>query len=410
MVNPIAIYALIIPKNKPTLFKLFSFFCFLLLSQFSGSLLASSSIFKESLESIQSKALQGDSYYQGVLSLFYKYGEKGLSIQLREAERWAKTATKNGSGIGMATLASIHLEKGNFDRSQFLYDEAYLHSNLRELAKSKNPFALFCLGLMEIDHPPKNTEKGIRNILESANKGFPTAQATLGVIYLSGSGHERDVKRGVMWCSRAARQKNPLAMFYLGLAYIFGDGVSKNEDYANRWVRAAADRGLVSAQLTLGMRLSMGDGIERNLKHGVAWLKKAALNDSEEAKVQLRRFQTLLKSPYKNSDIDDSKSNKYEYKQSNLVNLDKKEDSSEILLNRKEGLKNYQNKKYANAQEYFLKGFKMGDPTSIRYLGIMNFLGQGVPKNNTKAKDYLQKAVQAGDIEAKKYLNALKRL
>jgi TPR repeat protein len=52
----------------------------------------------------------------------------------------------------------------------------------------------------------------------------------------------------------------------------------------------------------------------------------------------------------------------------------------------------------------------MGDPTSIRYLGIMNFLGQGVPKNNTKAKDYLQKAVQAGDIEAKKYLNALKRL
>lgn len=410
MLNQIATFVLIISGNKPNSFKLFLFVGFLTLSQFSGSLVASQNTLSEPLESIQSKALQGDSYYQGVLSLLYKYGDKGLSIQPRESERWAKTATKNGSGIGMATLASIQLEKGNFERSQFLYDEAYLHSNLRDLAKSKNPFALFCIGLMEIDHPPKNAKKGIRNILASAKLGFPTAQATLGVIYLTGSGTKRDIKNGVMWSSRAARQKNPLAMFYLGLAYTFGDGVPKNEDYANRWIRAAADRGLISAQLTLGMRLSMGEGIQRNLKHGVEWLKKAAQNNSEEAKIQLRRFETLLKSPHQNSLKDESKNIKNERNESSVKQSGKINETNTLLANRNEGLKNFQNKKYAKAQDFFLKGSNMGDPISLRYLGIMNFLGQGVPKNNTKAKDFLQKAVKAGDKEAKRYLNALERL
>tara|TARA_B100000035_G_scaffold217532_1_gene186515 strand:+ start:755 stop:1015 length:261 start_codon:yes stop_codon:yes gene_type:complete len=49
---------------------------------------------KETLATIQEKAFNGDAYYQGVLALFHKHGEYGLSVDLEEAERWAKMASE----------------------------------------------------------------------------------------------------------------------------------------------------------------------------------------------------------------------------------------------------------------------------------------------------------------------------
>ena len=47
---------------------------------------------------------------------------------------------------------------------------------------------------MEIDNPPRNIEKGIRNLERAANQGLTTAQATLGMIYFTGIGVPRDPK------------------------------------------------------------------------------------------------------------------------------------------------------------------------------------------------------------------------
>ena len=101
----------------------------------------------------------------------------------------------------MAVLASIELEKGKTERGQFLYDEAYLHSNIRELAKAKDPIAQFCIGLMEMDNPPRNIEKGIRSLERAADQGLATAQATLGMIYFTGIGAPRDPQEALKWCS-----------------------------------------------------------------------------------------------------------------------------------------------------------------------------------------------------------------
>ena len=134
----------------------------------------------------------------------------------------------------MAVLASIELERNKVERGQFLYDEAYLHSNLRDLAKAKDPIALFCVGLMEIDNPPRNIEKGMRNLERAADQGLATAQATLGMIYFTGIGVPRDPKEAISWCSLASRQRLPLGMFYLGMAYSTGDGISRNNDFVHK--------------------------------------------------------------------------------------------------------------------------------------------------------------------------------
>ena len=100
-----------------------------------GAFLSSMSLF---LSSIQTKALNGDSHYQGALALFHKHGERGLTVDIQEAKRWASIAAEKEGALGLAVLAAIELEKGKVGR--FLYDEAYLHSNLRILVKSKDPW------------------------------------------------------------------------------------------------------------------------------------------------------------------------------------------------------------------------------------------------------------------------------
>jgi TPR repeat protein len=412
-----------------------------------------SSASSKELSFVQAKALEGDKYYQGALALFYKYGEKGLPIDLAESERWAKLAAKSDGGIGMAVLASIELERDKVERGQFLYDEAYLHSNLRDLAKAKDPVALFCVGLMEIDNPPRNVEKGMRNLERAANQGLATAQATLGMIYFTGIGVPRDPKEAISWCSKAARKRLPLGMFYLGMAYSSGDGVARNNDFSNRWIRAAADKGLVMAQLTLGMKLALGDGIERNLDHGVQWLRQAANSGSSEAALQLRRFENLLvKAPIRSSSISDNEKQGVNRLAQNstlpksqektkpvsprvpmprkinpdsstdpvqmaleMLTLENNEATAKKMLKeiagqgrsdalRELGLLHYKRQEFDQARENFLKASLDKDPQSIRYVGIMHFLGQGTNQDYAKAEEWLSQALLLGDNESNRYL------
>ena len=425
-------------------FTLFAFTLIAILNP-TASLLGKTKILRESLASIQAKALKGDVYYQGALGLFYKNGEHGLPIDSEEANRWVRMAANKEGAFGLATLAALELEKGKTERGHFLYDEAYLHSNLRELGKDKDPLALYCLGMMEMDNPPRNIPKALRNLEKSAELGFATAQATLGMIYFAGIGVQKDSDTALKWSSMAAKKKIPLGMFYLGLAYSIGDGVEVNDDYAIRWIRAAAERELTMAQLTLGMKLALGDGVAKNLELAVQWLRRATLNGSAEAALQLRKYEnTLLRQngefgnfaedqpvneiasqvinsslkvdnrerfkAEENSDhspqINSSTSNDELYDSDILVgDVDSNERESINEL----GLLAYKKKDYKNSIEWFEKAGKLKHPESLRYLGIQYFLGQGVQIDYKKAAFWLEESIREGDLEASRYLRIVKQ-
>ena len=67
----------------------------------------------ESLGTIQSRALNGDSHYQGALALFHKFGERGLAIDLQEAERWAKLAAEKEGALDCVPLPRSLLKVEN---------------------------------------------------------------------------------------------------------------------------------------------------------------------------------------------------------------------------------------------------------------------------------------------------------
>ena len=432
-------------------------FCTLVLFQI-PAIQARDEVLNESLASIQAKALGGDVHYQGVLALFHKFGEKGLSVDLLEAERWARLSAEKEGSLGLCALAALELEKGNGQRGRFLYDEAYLHSNLRSVVKNEDPIALFCMGMMEIDNPPRNFTKGIRHLRRSAEMGFATAQATLGMIYFTGIGVKKDPERAIKWCAQAAGQKLPLGMFYLGMAYSVGDGIQRNDDYAMRWIRAAADRQLTMAQLTLGMKLATGDGTKKNMEQAVEWLRRAATQGkSAEAKLQLRRYENLLMrmrnppaayvpdeqeksaiqlaqkkimpsihdrptSPPKRSILETPvlpienelpirrpATNKLVDLRASNSSLKEAAFSGDFLAAKKLGLKFYAEKEFEEAKKWFEIAAIKKEPEALRYLGILYFLGQGVELNYDAAKEWFTQAVQAGDLEATRYLRIVKQ-
>jgi len=402
-------------------------------------------ILRESLASIQAKALKGDVYYQGALGLFYKNGEHGLPIDNEEANRWVAMSANKEGAFGLATLAALELEKGKTERGHFLYDEAYLHSNLRELGKDNDPLALYCLGMMEMDNPPRNIPKALRNLEKSAELGFATAQATLGMIYFAGIGVKKDSDTALKWSSMAAKKKIPLGMFYLGLAYSIGDGVEINDDYAIRWIRAAAERELTMAQLTLGMKLALGDGVAKNLELAVQWLRRATLNGSAEAALQLRKYEnTLLRQngEFVNFSEDQPVNEIASRVVKSALNVDNREkftakenfeisrppfpatDDDELsnslvstddaanleTENMNElGLVAYKNKDFKNSKAWFEKAGKLRHPESLRYLGIQYFLGQGVQIDYQTAAYWLEESIKEGDLEASRYLRIVKQ-
>lgn len=428
-------------------------------SEFSPFHLSAKSPLTESISSIQAKALNGDAHYQGILALFHKFGERSLAVDIQEAKRWAKLAAEKDGAIGLCALAAISLESGKTNQGRFLYDEAYLHSNLLALAKDEDPFALYCLGMIEIDNPPRNLSKAIRHLEASAEMGFASAQATLGMINFTGIGVKKNSKQAIKWCSRAAKVKLPLGMFYLGMAYSVGDGVEKNDDFSIRWIRTAADRNLVMAQLTLGMKYATGDGVKKSLETAVNWLHRASVGGSQEAKLQLRKYENHLerlnsppavyipdsqiksistlaetdlsiaeKNKISNSPAipktSDKDTNNYddEFDAVNsamsVLTVEKNRDKAKSLLelpakngnflaSKHLGLIYYKENNYETAFDWFNVAAKGEDSESFRYIGIMYFLGQGVKQDYEQAKHWFTKAIETGDFEAARYIRIL---
>ena len=76
-----------------------------------------------------------------------------------------------------------------------------------------------------------------------AERGNPTAQINLGVMYEDGMGVIKDYKRAAEWYRLAAIQGDTRAQVNLGLMYANGTGVTQNNLFAYMWWNIASSSG-----------------------------------------------------------------------------------------------------------------------------------------------------------------------
>lgn len=112
---------------------------------------------------------------------------------------------------------------------------------------------------------------------------------TLGVMFESGDGVEKDEKAAAEWFRQAATQTDTdvlwtmLSEHNLGVMYAEGRGVPQDYKAAMEWYRKAAGRGNSSSQYNLGVMHAKGEGTPVNLAEAKKWLDMAAAAGDERA-------------------------------------------------------------------------------------------------------------------------------
>jgi hypothetical protein len=109
-----------------------------------------------------------------------------------------------------------------------------------------------------------------------AERGDSEAQVSLGWMYQTGQGFERDYHQAAHWYRQAADQGNGLAQYSLGELYARGLGVAQDFGRAVAWHRRAAEGGNASAQFRLAFFYEQGLGVPRDYDVAAMWYNRAA--------------------------------------------------------------------------------------------------------------------------------------
>jgi TPR repeat protein len=129
--------------------------------------------------------------------------------------------------------------------------------------------------------PPGAPPKVVLPIM--AERGDAEAQVSLGWMYQTGQGFERDYHQAAHWYRAAADQGNGLAQYSLGELYAGGLGVAQDFAQAAAWHRRAAEGGNVSAQFRLAYFYENGLGVPRDYHAAAAWYGRAARGSQSAA-------------------------------------------------------------------------------------------------------------------------------
>ena len=247
---------------------------------------------------IVTNAKNADPYYMGLLGIYLRSGEAGCSVNLEAARKWSEAALRKGHPFGSYNLANLAMLDGDFAEATRLYqDAAFL---LERKASEGDPVALYCMGEIDFRVIPTNVRRALALFQESADAGYPQAQATIGALYLKGLPGllERDPKKGIELLFNAVRKNSLTARFNLGMAYYNGDGVRQDTAKAFQWLQVAERQNFAEAQYFLGMLLAEGaDGVPKDTKSAQQLLQKASMQNHKLAEKYLKDMQATIELP-----------------------------------------------------------------------------------------------------------------
>lgn len=181
---------------------------------------------------------------------------KGEDIEqnLSQAEELFEKASSHDSRYAKYSLAKMHL-----DGLAASINLNYAISLLRESADMGYQWSQYMLGkfAMRGELIPKNPVEAERLLLAAAlsekritQKNIKTSQGTgglaqyaLGKLYLSDDGIPKDVEKAVHFLTESANQENQYAQYQLGKMYLYGQGVPEDYAPAVKLLTASAEQG-----------------------------------------------------------------------------------------------------------------------------------------------------------------------
>jgi len=312
------------------------------------------------------KAQKGSVADEYALARAYDKGYCGIAANLQMALPWYTRAAQQGSMLAQYWLGEI-------------YFSGISNDGVSDYPAAKKWFTLAAQqgqGLAQLRLAYLNAEahyKGLKTNYREAEKWFTKAaeqnagdaQFRLGNFYHNYK-NPREPKKAVYWLTRAAEGGNRLAMFDLCQMINKGEGTPKDPAQALVWMKRAADLDMLPAQMMLSEKYATGDGVKKDPLQSLIWTLRVA-----EGPSAIPHW------------------------------IDK---AADIFFDGWETIP----KNYPRALKLYQRAAAKDDPHAEVRLGEMYMQGLGVKADPAKAREYLSKAADGGDEEAKGLLAKIK--
>lgn len=192
----------------------------------------------------------------------------------------------------------------------------------------------------------------LQTILDDAKAGNAQAQFTLGAMYETGRGVDRDDALCAQWWLASAKQGLADAEKNMGSLYFSGRGVPLDYEQAMKWFLKAAEQNHPHAQKYVALGYTQGLGLPKDPVKAKYWEDRAKAHDAANSAVVFRSaYEQPGKAPPKTDD--------------------------EIFA-------------------HFQKQAEAGNPRAQFYIGVAYTSGMGVPKDKVKGRDWMLKAADLG--------------
>lgn len=122
---------------------------------------------------------------------------------------------------------------------------------------------------------------------QAADNGLPVAKANLGILYLGGSGIDRNPEKGAALIRESAEAGLPLAQHNYARLLEAGELIPANPAEAMKWYGLAARNGVPQAQYNLALMEARAAGEKSDMVEAVKWLMIAAAGSRGEPRRQV---------------------------------------------------------------------------------------------------------------------------
>ncbi|MBP5282664.1 MAG: toll/interleukin-1 receptor domain-containing protein [Lachnospiraceae bacterium] len=297
-------------------------------------------------------------------------------------------------GCGYCYRYGIGTEK-NQEEARKIFIAANAAAKERN-AKSCCYDAVYSLGCMYVygEGVDKDYAKALEYFKEAANAGYGKAADFIGDLYLNGylgldADGNADLELARQWYEKAINYGATEA--YCNIGYICKRGTDKvpaDLQEAMRWYQLGAAAGSPECMFNIGFNLSE-QGDEEN---AMAWFLKAA----DMGSVDAHRMLGVYYLEGTNVTKDEGKAFDYFLAAADLGDVDSMEVVVEDYFYGKMG----QQKNYAEALRYALKGAEKGSVNCMHYCGKIYAKGLDVEQDESLAAQYFTKAAEGGSVDA----------
>lgn len=367
----------------------------------------------------------------GSADYFYKLGVKyeegkGISADLNKAVSYYKQAMEKGSLDAVNALGVIYLGGGDYDKAKKHF----------EIAAAKNDeIANYNLGNMTfIGNKASINKKALDYYIKSALKNYSPAYVALGDMYATGKGVEPDASKAEDYYLKAADLNDDVAIDRLALLYLLQDGTEvENDDTKNsiktvQLFQRVADKGNPKAMYVLSLLYQNGFYVKTDNDKAIEYLKKSAALNYPEAEYSLAYLYLAgisVEKDYKKGVelMTKAASNGYPDAQNNIGMLYLK---GEIVPKDLKRAKSWLERAASNGSamasynlgvvyeaglgvtidpnksgSLYLKSAETGYlPAFAKVVEMYATGSKGVSKNNEKAREWLDKAIEQDDGDA----------